>query len=863
MFVGSSKVNDLSSFRVISVGKVALRVTGAALAAICAIASAPALAEEDNAADLLPPSRDISTSGKLPAVGLALDYDFGFVTKAGGVPQMPQRAGEPIALTGPRMVRSLIVDGTEYGTGDVAIAEDKLYISTNLAAIAGLDCGEVRMAGDVSLCAVGTNKFWTEGDRLFVNAQTSKQASSLEPRSAPELKPGNLAFMNYDMSFVYGPDGSTSVFGGFHPALRLRENAFDIDASVFQSVSGSTARQATSDTRIALNSFAYRREWFEQRLRLTAGRTQSLGSGLAGGERFDGVTLGRFNSDDVGSVPSAGARPISGFAQGPGILQYRVGDKVYRQMPLREGKFEVPGEFIGDAPRGGRLEFVGLDGVAREIPIPTNISVQYAFYRPGDYSWQISLGRLYGAASGQPYASIGGRYGLLRDLTAELSLASSDRAFSASGTMSWRMPGRLGVVNVSGALQGNWNGKGAAASSAEANYYNRFGGVSFDLTHRVNFNGGYRGLGLTPGLLSQSDLTQTSRAALGFTLPFPGNDISFRLVAERSRFAKFPNENRLVQFDIGRSFGKLGSGLLLGRFGRDQYGQRYSSIIFNWTVPLGQRLGVTANYAGNRIGSQPTDNRYSATLWGSSAGTYGLGSNYQVSIDQDRRIAADGNYRTRAGALSASLTRYPGERPFGTVGMRGGLVLAGGDITATRQVSDSLLVLRSKELGGSKIYVPPDLEGRARFDRAGLGVITDLPAYREFNLSFDESGLPLGVEISRAKLNGSLRPYRGYIVDIPVVQLRPVRLFTDIPKEAFGQGSAFAGDSFAPIEVDGSIYFNSWPAAGQPVVLNWQTPEGPRSCTIEFPAAPARAAGATGFDIVELRGIACRPVEDN
>lgn len=863
----------MHSVRTTSIGTIALRASGVALGIACAIGSVPALADEGNepAGPALSYDFGFATAARCAGVGpiappassLALDYDLGFVTRPGAATAMLDRAAEPAkefaAFTGQRMQRSLVIDGVDYGLGDTGIADNKLFVASNLAAIAGLECGEIRMAGDVSLCAVGTRKFWTEGDRLFVKLGASEATDRGGPKPAPELAPANLAFLNYDMSFVSGPGGSNSIFGSFHPALRLKENAFDFEATLFQRVSSSSGL-AASDTKVSLSSFAYRREWFERRMRLTAGRTQSSGSGLAGGERFDGISLERFNSDEVGSVPAAGGRPISGYAQGPGVLQYRVGDKVYKQLPVREGKFEVGSEFLADVPRGGRLEYVGVDGLPREISIPSNLSVQYAFYRPGDYSWKLDLGRLNAVGGGRPFASFSARYGLIRDLTAELAIGSSGDAVSFAGAVNWRMPGALGVLNLSGALLSKWN---ATASSIEANYYNRFGGLSFDLMHRMNFNGGYRGLALASATFRPSDLSQTSRASLGFNLPFPGSDLSVRVVGERSLYAESSAESRLIQFDIGRSFGRLGSGLLMGRFGRDQYGQNYSSVMANWTVPLGRRIGATFNYTTSQTGAQAGENRYSATLWGSSSGAYGLGSNYQISIDQDQRIAADGNLRSRLGALSASLTRNPGERPYGSIGMRGGLVLAGGEITATRQIADSLLVVRSKELGGSNIYVPPDQEGRTRFDGAGLGVITDLPPYREFNLAFDESGLPLGMEISRTNLNGSVRPYRGYLVDIPVTQLRPVRAFPEIPSEARGQGNAFAGDSFAPIELDGSIYFNAWPAAGKPVVLTWQTPDGPRRCAIEFPAAPAQEAGAAAFDIVELRGLACRPVEMN
>ncbi len=225
-------------------------------------------------------------------------------------------------------------------------------------------------------------------------------------------------------------------------------------------------------------------------------------------------------------------------------------------------------------------------------------------------------------------------------------------------------------------------------------------------------------------------------------VPFPGNDISLRVVAERSIYSDAPTDNRSIQVDLSRSLGKLGSLSLLGRYGRDQFGKSYSSMMANWVVPLGGRNGISMNLDTSKSEGAARENRYGATFWGSMGGSYGMGGNYQVSIDQDARINADGAYRTRFGNFNASLTREAGSRLFGNMGARGALVMAGGGLIVTRPIADSLLVVRGKELAGSELFVPPDMEGRTRFNGAGYAVVTDLPAYRRINLAFDESGLP-------------------------------------------------------------------------------------------------------------------------
>lgn len=798
-----------------------------------------------------------SGSGQEVRLAVAVPYDLDFIRKS---PASEAVAVAPTIATfmGESRQRSVIVNGVEYGMGITGIANDRLYMPSNLAAVAGLDCGEMVMAGEDSLCAVAVRNFWTEGDRLFVESGEKLAGGTVALETAPELKPATVAFLNYDTNFVSNPNGGLAVYGTLSPSLRIKENAIDVDASYFQNLTSGSDKTSVK-SQITVNSFVFRREWFEERLRVSVGRTSGIGRGLMGGERFDGISLERFNSDDVGSVPTAGRRPITGFATGAGVIQYRVGDKVYKQLPVREGKYDISSEFLSDVPQGGRLEFVGLDGVARELSIPTDLSVSYAFYRPGDFSFNVQLGGLKTPQGHIPYGNLGGRYGLLRDLTLDLGVSATDRAFALGGSFSLRLPSILGAVSVAGATSRGWGkNPGPFASTIDANYFNRFGSVSFDVSHRQYFNGGYRGLGIEQAAVYSSSITQTTRAAVGLPVPFPGSDISLRVVAERSIYSNADLDNRSIQVDLSRSLGKLGSASLLGRYGRDQFGKTYSSAMLNWVVPLGGRNGFSVNLDTSKSEGGARENRYGATFWGSMGGSYGMGGNYQVSIDQDARISADGAYRTRFGNFNASLSREAGSRLFGNMGVRGALVMAGGGLIMTRPIADSLLVVRGKELAGSELFVPPDMEGRTRFNGAGYAVITDLPSYRRINLAFDESGLPLGTEISQETLSGSLRPYRAYVVDVPVKRLQPLRIYPNLPKEAWARGNATSGNSFAPIEVDGTLYFNAWPDVGVPLEVTWQSENGVQSCSIELPAPPLPTEGSTAFDLVELRDVECK-----
>ena len=639
------KETNLSRTQIPALGGLALR----AASAIASVAGGHAAWADTGSA---------TAAGASGGAGVFVPYSMDFISNSGSGLGPAQGDGLP-AFLGETQQRIVVVNGVEFGFAEIGIYDDKLHLQSNLAAVAGLECGDLFQARSGSVCQISARNFWLEGDRVFIQVDDggSESASSIE--AAPELKPASLGFVNYDVNVTSNPDGSSAMYGSLQPGLRLRENAFDMQGSFFQTLSSGTA-QAGAQNRLSINSFAYRREWFERRIRMIAGRTNSPSHGLMGGEQFDGISFQRFNSDDVGSVPSAGLRPITGFAESPGVVQYRIGEKVYKQVPVREGRYEISGDFLSDVPQGGRLEYVGLDGMARELSIPNNLSAQAAFYRPGDYSFDIQVGRLNGVDSFKPYAAFGGRYGISRELSADFGLSLTDEAFAVGGTINARLPGNLGVTNIAAATSRRWSGLNAKfATTIDFGYFNRFGNLSFDVSHRHFFGGGYRGLGQSVDLAIGSGVTQTTRASFGLPVPLGGKDVSLRFAAERSRFRDAPRESIGLQADLSRNFGRLGTLSVSGRYGHDQTGQSYSSVALSWVLSLGGRWGIGANGSTSQSGNSPRDNRYGLNLWGSSGSSYGVGASYQIGIDQNERITADANWRGSRGALAASFSRDP------------------------------------------------------------------------------------------------------------------------------------------------------------------------------------------------------------
>lgn len=63
---------------------------------------------------------------------------------------------------------------------------------------------------------------------------------------------------------------------------------------------------------------------------------------------------------------------------------------------------------------------------------------------------------------------------------------------------------------------------------------------------------------------------------------------------------------------------------------------------------------------------------------------------------------------------------------------------------------------------------------------------------------------------------------------------------------------------FAPIELDGSLYFNSWPEVDQQVELAWQNEKGEFRCILELPPQPEVKSDSSIFDVVELRDVECK-----
>lgn len=762
--------------------------------------------------------------------------------------------------------RQLVINEVSYGTAAVWINQQKLSIDATAVAEMGLKCEARRSVQNKEFCQIAV-PFTDDGNKLSVfagEAAFMPGTLALRQRQAvplvPEFEPGSLAFFGYDANLYRLSNGAVTLNGSLRPGLRLKENAFDASIFVSQTLQDSNPLGFTGTNQrsyVKVTHFAYRREWFEKRLRLTVGRDQIEPRGLLNlFGNVDGVSLRRFNSDNQGNLITAGARPIDGFAPGPGILQYRVGDKIYGQLPIASGRFEIGRDFISQFPRGGELELVGLDGVARPIDYVENEALTLEIFGKGTYEYDLQLGRTSGYIGHAPLLSANGRYGLSSDVTVGGGIISTDKAGSVGVDISARFPGAWGAIGVAAVVGKKWDGADQRTkASLQAQYFNRFGPVSVDLYHKQQFGGGAESTFLQDVTPSRFRLEQTSRVGLGFKLP---GGFSSRFKAERFRYNNISTESRAVSLDIGKNFGKYGSGYLTGRIGKDQSGVVSKSVFLNWTASLGNRHGATISAGVSESGNANSNSNYRLSVFGSSGATTELGQQYDVSIDQDKRIAGNFGAQTPIGDFRLSAVRESGDLWSGSVNARGSVVLAGKDILLGRSIDSTVLVVRSPEIPGAKIFVKGYVDTRTELDGDGSALIPSLQPYRQTSFRADDKKLPLGMTLEKNNISGSVRPYRGYIVDIRARKSDPVRLFPLLPDAALVGGYIMFDDKYAPVEQDGSIYVEDLGAVKNGLLTVLWADGGPgKRCEIDVTSIAAKETG-NALVMRDVRNIVCK-----
>ncbi|MCW2387187.1 outer membrane usher protein FimD/PapC [Sphingobium sp. B11D3B] len=785
----------------------------------------------------------------------------------------------------------ITINGEPQGSGIAVQVGDAYYIERAMAQAANLDCTRSVTRFSRVLCAVPARRISQEGRNLALIVpvaafRRTALTGESEPAIIPELTPVDLGFFNYDVSSSL-ISSELSFTGSLRGGLRLEENAFDLGAVIshttapstnfFPGYSGELLTWGSGDTRLLITDAAYRRNWFDKRLSLAIGRTSMRQRGYLSGSLFDGVGLARENLDNQGFVRSSLSQQITGYNQSAGVLSYRLGNQVLKQVPLAAGPYSIDPSLFAGLPQGGQIEITGYDGRVTALNLPLTIQRFQPMFKAGTWDGNIEFGRMRTAGGGYVAAlNLGGRYGVSNDLTVETATTATPHSIALNASADIRLPYDLGVMGFSGAWQ--WRRLNPYLSRDQEDsqgwslgaYYERRVGkltVGGDYQHYGNggiIAGGYDGLRgsyANIGLMTLGALVRED-AQVYVNGPLFSTGISGTLRLRSTSYVAQPQAMRYAEAQIYGGLGRWGNWGIFGRAGEDSYGRDTLSGNIFWSISLGGRNTASLSYQTDRVDGQSlSPDRYALTVNGSTKSHWNQSNIYSLMVDNLGYGTA--SYSREFSNLSASINafRSPDTGVNGNAAARGSVTFVDGRVILGKATNDTMLVVKAPTLPDEDVYLGGFGQPVTSTDGAGYAVIPNPLIYRPNPVRVNDANAPLGLEVPDNAVPGTVHPYRGYLVDVKTRTLVPARIFPILPPDALEAGPyADIEGVNVPIEPDGSFYVEDLAVVKRNILLSWQIGDATRSCAVQIDQVKAAQAAKTEDFVRKMRDLACTPL---
>lgn len=645
----------------------------------------------------------------------------------------------------------------------------------------------------------------------------------------PFLAPDTLAFLQYNVA-TSARSGDFSSFTSLGAGLRAGPHAFDIGSNL--------ALGSSHNASARLTSLTYRRDWFDRRLFLTVGRTQTAGRGDVPPARIDGVRLSRQNIDEDGFTVLADRPLFETQALRPGVMSYRIGDKVYRQTPIGPGQPSVDPNFLAGLPSGGVIDLTFEDGSTVSTEPRTEITTGLTLFAPGTYAYDLAIGRVrrFDGRDGIA-ASASGRYGINYDATVgAATLVSSDSA-TVGVDLTARLPRRLGtfIGNIAAqqpfVSQAPFNDSGLRLA-LRGNYVwsSRF--ASLQLSGLINHNGGI----LAPvsldlngaGSVDLKVLSISKRATARINGRFPGSSIYFGADAEYSRLS---DASRTVTLS-----GRVG-GALPYSIGWNAYVQTIDSTRQprSWSFGIGINKAFGSSSASLSYQQADGQRRITANAAGNLSDRFDRDTRYDVRVDDSGAIGLALARDFVGTAIDVRGSRSQSGQIAGFVTARGSIVAGGGHVTTSRDIGDTYVMLVAPPLEHAPVFRTAAEKPYTALDGNGVAALSNFQPYRSSQLRISTENANLGIEVPQNVLNERLQPHSGYIVNVAVKASKPLRLVAKYPA-ASRASTLFAliGPVNVPVEGDGSFYVESRELIDDAVTVIWNDGTETRRCSIDM-----------------------------
>jgi outer membrane usher protein len=530
---------------------------------------------------------------------------------------------------------------------------------------------------------------------------------------------------------------------------------------------------------------------------------------------FGGVQLGR----NFALAPGLITQPIPvivGQSTAPSTVELYVNDALRQTSQVPSGPFTI--DNLPALTGSGQARVVVRDLLGRETVLVQNFFSSAYLLRQGLSDWSVQAGAVrenLGIDSdnyGERFASGIVRYGLDDSLTLEADAEASSRL-------------RGGGLGLSAAIFGQMLGQAAlAASSDEERGEGRLwmlGAEHVSLRH-------------------------------GFTARAEGATRDYRRIGQNELLPPFQRQRLASYTYFSERFGHFGLAYARVEPFDDE---RIDTLSANYSMLLGQRASLT--FSATRVSGPNSGTAVSAALLipldgrlsvagnvtrrdgrtdGYASATKALGAEAGVGWralagrrDQQNYAEGGAYYQGSRGLVTADASVSEQQQTV-RLGAQGGLLLADGEVFASRKLVDSFALVEVP--GYPDVGVGFQSTVMARTDARGRALVPRLMPYRRNSIRLDPSELPISAELDTIEMSAVPPARSGVKIAFPVRSGRGALitiLLEDGEPAPAGAQVELAGDAKEFFVARRGQAFVTGLQAANTLRLRWKE----RSCTLE------------------------------
>lgn len=484
---------------------------------------------------------------------------------------------------------------------------------------------------------------------------------------------------------------------------------------------------------------------------------------------------------------------IGGAAALPSTVQLYVNGVLRQSQDIQPGPFTIPVVPVSSGPGLVTLVIRDLSGHQQVISVPYYAAPSLLAKGLDDYSFSFGKERQNFAVASNDYGptlgSVMFRHGFTDTFTGELRAEDTPglQVFGAGGFFGLSTAGvlNLAVARSHSSILGD-------GTLSQIGY--QYTGLVFGAGVNVQLASPRF---TQPGYLPGQPAPRTQASASLSAFMGPAGSVSLGYVHQEDPLL---GEIKLETLNYTKTFGD--TGFLNFTLFHDLTGQNGNGAILSMTLPLGPQRSASFGVTHQSGSNTPFAEVQQSLPAGSGYGyrvvqQFGPNSSTDGEVDYQNNV---GNYSLEA-LHSAGQTLYTG-------GMNGSIGFVGGDVFASRQLTDSFAVVDVPGQANVDIYAQNQVVSRT--NGSGYAVIPRLNAYQNNTIGYDPRNLPLDTDITSATLN--VVPYyrSGLLVQFPVKTVHgvtfTVKLKDGAPLPAGAQITVNGQGQPFPVGYDGEAY---------------------------------------------------------